>query len=227
MPDAKIRTPPLETDALVSTVSDDRDSNGRVRTSVHMIAVIQWDYADQMTVFDWILHDKQYRAFAILHDRDIYEEDGERVSGITGETIKHKAGEVKAPHYHLYVKLQKKLSAATFSKRFGNYVHFQICADPLEKTRYFLHETFDSRAKAHYDRSELQGDIALAAEYLKSAADDDSLSICRRFLEAVEDNTGDECAAVRALIASGDLAAVKSVMSHPYFYSRFLSKGGK
>lgn len=227
MSDAKIRTPPTETDAPVSTVSDDRDENGRVRTSIHMLAVIQWDYADQMSVLNWIFSDTQYRAFAILHDRDIHEEDGERISGITGETIKYKAGDVKSPHYHLYVKLQKKLSAATFSKRFGNYVHFKICADPLESARYFLHQTFDSRHKARYDYSELQGDTVLAAEYLKKAADDDSLSICRRFLEAVEDNMGDECAAVRALIASGDLSAVKSVMAHPYFYSRFLSKGGK
>lgn len=218
MPDAKIRTPPTE---------PENSSSGRVPTSVHMVGIIQWDYVNQMDVLHWILNDSQYRAFAILHDRDIHEHDGERVSGITGETVDYKSGDVKAPHYHLYVKLPRKLAAATFSKRFGNYVHFQICADPIENARYFLHETFDSRAKAHYDRSELQGDTALAAEYLKSAADDDSLSICRRFLEAVEDNTGDECAAVRALIASGDLAAVKSVMSHPYFYSRFLSKGGK
>lgn len=214
MPEENVRNPPQKPE-------DGKPS--RVPTSVHMCAIIQSDYADQMSVLDWILHDKQYRAFCVLHNRDIHETDGQRKSGLTGETIEYKAGDKKYPHYHLYVKLPRKLSAATFSKRFGNYVHFQICADPGENARYYLHETFDSRHKAHYDVSEIIGDTVLFADYTKFAFAEDSLDICRRFLETVADNDGDERAAVRALIMGGDSAAVKSVMAHPYFYSRFLS----
>ena len=214
MPEEVARNPPEKPD-------DGKPS--RVPTSIHMHAIIQSDYGDQMSVLNWILNDKTYRAFAILHNRDIHEKDGERKTG-SGEIVQYNRGEKKYPHYHLYVKLPRKLAARTFSKRFGNYVNFEICADPGENARYYLHDTFDSQHKAHYDASEIIGDSALFADYTASACADDSLDICRRFLETVADNDGDERAAVRALIMSGDSAAVRSVMAHPYFYSRFLSK---
>ncbi|MDE6386127.1 MAG: replication protein [Eubacterium sp.] len=47
----------------------------------------------------------QYSALGVLHDKDVYTDD--KVDEETGEFI-HKAGDLKKPHYHFYVKFRNQ-----------------------------------------------------------------------------------------------------------------------
>lgn len=216
---------PVNASKAVSEDSEESEVK-KIPTSVHMQAIIQADYHDQMEVFRWLQHDTQYRVYWILHDRDICVEDYERKSGQTGEIQKIKKGDMIPPHYHLYIRLSKKLAAKTLSKRFGNYVHFMICKDPYEWTRYLTHETFQAHkdGKTVYKRSEVRGDTSLYWEYMREASGVDTIDCCTRFLDAVQRCDGDEREAVISLIASRDVDVIRSMMSHSYFYSRFLCK---
>lgn len=225
MPDQEsVRLLSEETGAETSAADSEETEVKRIPTSVHMQAIIQADYHDQMEVFRWLEKDSQYRVFWILHDRDICIEDYERKSGETGETQEIKKGDLVPPHYHLYIRLSKKLAAKTFSKRFGNFVHFMLCKDPYEWSRYLTHETFQAQkdGKTVYKRSEVRGDTSLYWEYMRDASGVDTIGCCTRFLEAVEQSNGDEREAVIKLIAAHDVDVIRSMMSHSYFYSRFL-----
>ena len=193
--------------------------------SVWMRCIIQEDFTDQMDVFRWLVSDITYQVIYIRHDRDtIQTEDEEHERTMPdGTTVQMKIGDTKHPHYHMIVRLPKKLTADTFSKRFGNYVHFQICADPQNYAQYFMHKTFTSRGKVQYDRAEIKGDSDMIAELLKGVKSSDSLQCVRRFTEMLMICGGDEKKAVQQLCEESDADTVKSLMAHPYFYARFVA----
>lgn len=191
------------------------------RQSVWMCAVVQADFPEQMDVFRWLQTDNQYRCVWILHDHDFTEEEHRRKMP-DGSEVTLKVGDKKYSHYHIIVKIPSKLSAETFSKRFGNYVNFQVCGDSKEYARYLTHETFSARGKYKYSRDEVCGDMALYHDLMVSAKDDDTCEIVERFSELTNLCNGDKALAVKMLCATHDISAVKSIMSHAYFYEKFV-----
>ena len=139
-----------------------------------------------------------------------------------GTEVVMREGDRKYPHYHMIIKIPSKLSAETFSKRFGNYVNFLVCGDSKEYARYLTHETFTSRDKYKYSRNDVSGDIALYHDLMVSAKDDDTCDIIDRFSDLVNFCNGDKVLAVKMLCATHDITAVKSIMSHAYFYEKFV-----
>lgn len=196
------------------------------RQSVWMCAVIQSDFPNQMDVFRWLLQDDQYRVIYILHDRDAVEEEHTRKMPDDTERLM-KVGDLKIPHYHLIVRIPSKLTAETFSKRFGSYVNFQICGDSKEYARYLTHETFSARDKYKYSRELVKGDMSMYHDLMTGAKDDDICDVISRFSDAVAMCNGDKSLAIQYLCGMHDIIAVKSVMSHAYFYEKFVCKGGE
>ena len=189
--------------------------------SVWMCAVFQSDFSDQMDVFRWLQSDEQYRCIWILHDHDLVEEEHIRKMP-DGSEASLKVGDLKFSHYHMIIKIPSKLSASTFSKRFGNYINFQVCGDPREYARYLTHETFSARDKYKYDRGDVCGDKALYHDLMASAKDDDACEIVERFANLTNICNGDKSLAVKTLCATHDISAVKSIMAHSYFYEKFI-----
>lgn len=192
-----------------------------VRQSVWMAAVIQADFTEQMDVFRWLQTDNQYRCIWILHNHDLTEKEHTRKMP-DGSEVTLKDGDPEFPHYHVIIKIPSKLSAETFSKRFGSYVNFQICGDPRESARYFTHETFSARGKYKYAREDVCGDMALYHDLMVSAKDDDTCDIVERFAELTNLCNGDKALAVKMLCATHDISAVRSIMAHSYFYDKFV-----
>lgn len=186
--------------------------------SIWMCAIIQHDFPAQMDVFRWIINDKRYRCIWIVHDRDIADDDRVRVLA-DGTEQEIKAGDIKPEHIHLICKLPKKLTAETFSKRFGAYVNFQVCADPAEYARYFTHDTFDSQGKAEYSPYDVGGDRALYCELTSIRQDDDICGHVQAFLHLVE-LCGDFNSAISQMCSAGDTPLLRSVLSHAYFYKQ-------
>lgn len=191
------------------------------RQSTWMCAVVQADFREQMDVFRWLQNDNQYRVIWILHDHDLAEEDHIRKMP-DGSEITLRKGERKFPHYHLIIKIPSKLSADTFSKRFGNYVNFQICGDSKEYARYLTHETYSARDKYKYSRDNVSGDLAMYRDLMVGAKDDDTCDIIERFAELVNLCNGDKALAVKMLCTLHDATAIRSIMSHAYFYEKFI-----
>lgn len=189
------------------------------KQSCWMCAVIQCDFPSQMNVFRWIMKDKQYRAIYIIHGRDIVQEERVRVLADGSESLLLK-GSLKPEHIHMIIRIPKKLSADTFSKRFGSYVNFQICADPAEYARYLTHDTFDSQDKAHYSPAEVDGDMMLYSELTSISQCDDIAAHVSRFFHFAE-MCGDFCLTVQQISNAGDVDLLRSVMSHAYFYKSF------
>lgn len=189
------------------------------KQSVWMCAVIQCDFSSQMDVFRWIMQDKQYRACYIIHGRDIVEEERVRVLSDGSETLLLK-GSLKPEHIHMIIRIPKKLTADTFSKRFGCYVNFQLCADPSEYARYLTHNTFDSQDKARYSPAEVDGDMTLYSELTQISQSDDIASHVSRFFHFAE-MCGDFSTTVHQISDAGDVDLLRSIMSHAYFYKAF------
>lgn len=185
--------------------------------STWMCCIIQVDFPLQMSVFRWLVHDRQYRCVWIYHDRDIAEDDRVRVFPDGTEQQINK-GDLKPIHIHMIIKLPRRMTAESFSKRFGNYVQFQVCADPAEYARYFLHKTFDSQDKVEYFPDCVCGDSTLYCELTAIRQDDDICGNVNTFIRLV-DLCGDFNSAVQQICSAGDAPLLKSVMSHAYFYN--------
>lgn len=184
--------------------------------------VAQCDISNHMDVVRWLETDPRYRVIYILHDRDIHEKDGvyKRDSG----DIPYKAGDRKRDHIHGIVKVGSKITARTLTKRFGGYLHFQLCHDPAEYAAYLTHSTFDSRDKAKYQLSELRGDRALYDQISDDAQAQLDLSatvaqVCMYLRTSSKP--------VEEMVKAGDNVALKALMSHSYFYATFCSDENK
>lgn len=234
--DAKDRTPPP------TPAADDADEEQK-KQSIYFAAIVQADYIDQMDVFKWLLNDRSYIVVAILHDRDRYTKEEIEKKGKNG-IIKRKngdgtesefrAGDIKPPHYHIMIKTPHKTTAKTLSKRFCKQVNFQRQADRYYYAAYLLHETFDSRYKAHYDESELIfSDVTTTASvsYYRECRDDNESQL----INALEAARKIACTPgndrkwgmspqefFEIALDSGDAFLLKSMMSHAYFYKTFV-----
>lgn len=194
------------------------------QSSLWMCCVIQTDFPNQMDVFRWLRDSDMYRIVYICHDRDIVDEEHERTDG-DGQTTILKVGDTKPEHIHCIIKLPKRLSASTMTKRFGAYVNFQLCADPQEYALYLTHSTFDSRKKYHYSKSRVKGDLQLYNDLIRGQVTKDTLSCVNRYLSYVRDGLT-RAQIVEELCDRGDTDLLQSVMGHAFFYSQFFDRRG-
>lgn len=178
-------------------------------------AVVQADESGQMDVLRWLANDACYEVCYILHDKDVKQADDEDEDETKGLEV----GQAVKPHYHMIVRVPKKISAQTMTKRFGGYVHFQRCSDPFDYARYLTHEVFRARNKHRYSRDAVLGDLSFYAELLSESAQ--VTSCCNEWYEALKENDNDTKKAFAAVCRTGNTALIKSIMSHSYFYERF------
>lgn len=208
---------------------DKQEVKHHVRQSVWMCARFALWSDTQLEVFRWLVSDAQYRCVYILHDRDTADsEDVGKEYHMDADIVKTYAlGDPKPPHYHMIIRIPKKLSAETFSKRFGKYVNFQICGDPSDYAFYLTHQTFASKHKYQYNESDVCGDVAMYKDLIKTNFGDDVCATILQFTDAVRRANGDQQKAVALLCREGNAHVLRSVMSHGYFYANFCEGGGK
>lgn len=190
-------------------------------TSVYFCAVAQSRISSQMDVFRWLLNDSSYRVCAIEHNRDISDSSHEILLDADGNTAEIKEGDLIPAHWHILIKSSARLADNTMTKRFGGYLHFQICSDPHEYARYLTHDTFRSKDKFQYEQSAVVGDTAFYNELLRRAVTVDQVQIYHR-LRIYLDRCGDNKSAIRYALAHDDIEVVKFAASHAYFVNNLM-----
>lgn len=176
----------------------------RSERGVYFAFVAQCDIESQMDVVRWLQNDSRYRVCTIVHNRD-----------------KDDEGVKKNAHIHGILKVGKKITAVSLGKRFGGYLHFELLHDAAEYAFYMLHRTFNSQTKAPYDKSELADDVGLWCEITDSEHDDDICGIVSNVL-GYKDSSGN--ISISDMLKNQDALALRSVMSHSYFYNMFVNK---
>lgn len=238
----------------VDTSPDVQKENKRIPSFKIFRSIVQADFPRQMDVLTYLLTDRMYQCIYIAHNHDVYdiesEEDRKKfIDGIytrkngDGSESQFRFGDKKPLHYHLLTFCPKKIAETTMQKRFGNYLIFQGVHDVFQNVRYLTHETFESRTKWRYMRSEVQGDLELYAHYIAENVDEiamlkqwafymaDARQQCCNFCNK---QNSSECRAwceiqqsLAAKIAlqlacdDNNLALVRSVFSHSYMYKTF------
>ena len=183
--------------------------------SYYFCAVFQCRFCVQMDVFRWILNDSGYRMCAIIHDRDISPDDHE-ILAPNNETITVRKGDRIPEHYHAIIKVSRRITAESMSKRFGSYVHFEACSDPCQYARYLTHDTFDSRDKVRYESSAIIGDTALYSELIRRAITVDETQVYHRLRIYIE-RCGSPKDAIYYALMHDDIEVYKWASAHAYF----------
>lgn len=190
-------------------------------SSVYFCAVVQSRISSQMDVFRWILNDSSYRVCAIEHTKDICDNTHEILLDTEGNTAEIKEGDSIPPHWHILLKSSRRLTADSMTKRFGGYVHFQICSDPAEYARYLTHDTFAARNKYSYESSAVIGDSAFYNELVRRAITVDETQIYNRLFIYIS-RCGDVKSAIRYALQHDDIDVFKFAASHAYFVNNLL-----
>lgn len=223
-------------------MSENKQRNPPEKSCLYFGAVVQADFSSQMDVFRWLLQDTGYLVAYILHDSDTYtaEEIAEKSDG--GDCIKRtnedgtesefRAGDVKPAHYHLLLKVQKKMRGSSLANRFCNQLHFEGLSDSSSYARYMTHSTFDARKKHRYKVQEVQFSDVTASQS-KTMFDtlyagfggglvDTVERICTHRAEIAASGAAEpQKELVRVLCSAGDVEGLSSLMSHAYFFKEF------
>lgn len=103
------------------------------------------------------VQDQEGRLFPaiayILHDKDVWEEDGEGNELQDDGTfikVEHKKGDLKKPHYHVVIKMRNTTSETSMEKFFCNAVKVFKVESIDSYLQYLLHRTPESRHKYQY-----------------------------------------------------------------------------
>lgn len=164
MAEAKYSTPaekPAEV-KISHTASPEAVKAGIERKSQYFTFEVYADTYDerQKYAFEYVQrkHGTMFPEYAyILHNRDVYDEDGEHeVMNEDGTTTKvaYKKGDLKKPHYHVVFKLRNRTTAGAMTKFFGGVKMFKV--DSVEATmQYFCHDTPNSQHKTPYSPNEV------------------------------------------------------------------------
>lgn len=197
---------------------------------VWFVARVTLHSETQMQVFRYLQTAMQYRVIWALHDHDvaIAEDVGKEYQKTDGTKGVYSLGESKPPHYHLIIKVPRKITEKGINERFAQYVHFQKCGDPVEAAFYLNHNTFKAKAagKYLYDVDIVHGDIDMYKDLTKSGRSEDAAQCIRAYRDALKSCNNNAVAAVEKLVESGDMSTVKNIMSHAYFYKLFCTEGG-
>lgn len=183
-------------------------------------AVVQTSSEQQMSVARWLMEDPLYETIWILHDKDVCSDDALDTNDdecFHEETFEN-SDRIK-PHYHFIIRAPKKIAAQTMTKRFGGYVHFQLCGDPFDYAYYITHETFRARKKHRYSESEICGDMDFMRELRSKTGKD--IDLCRSWQQYLDDAHGCIEQACTLAIRDGNGQLIKQLKSHAYFYEHF------
>lgn len=193
---------------------------------VWFVARVSADDAHQMQVFRYLHEAPQYRCISILHDRDIAnsEDVGKHYTKSDGTKAVYALGDPKPPHYHMIIKVQRKITVRGMQGRFGGYVMPQKCGDPVESAYYLTHETFMSKDKYKYSRNKIEGDLNMYNDLIKAAKTEDFANNIRAYRDALDSCSGSKVGAIEYLLKMGDVQTVKNIMSHAYFYKTFCTE---
>lgn len=100
-----------------------------------------------------IIQQAGYSHALILHDQDLYEDDGDN----------HKKGDLKKEHFHVVLKMKNARFRDALAKEFGispNYL--EPCRDIKRALLYLVHEGYPD--KYQYDVDTVSGDLKLQLE---------------------------------------------------------------
>lgn len=195
----------------IKTENKPRTDGGK--RGIYFAFVAQLDESHQMDVVRWLQGDAHYRVCTIVHDHDTYSEN----DGIPeGRAV----GDVKPAHVHGIVRVGSKITAGGMKKRFGGYLHFILLEDPAEYAEYMIHNTFRSRDKYKYSPDMVMDDVSLWQELRGTCFDDDCVQTVRRVKAYLRDTA--DSGLIDNVLKHNDVAALRSIMSHAYFYSKFL-----
>ena len=195
---------------------------------VWFVARIRADDDKQMQVYRYLHSSPQYRCISILHDHDkaLPEDVGKEYTKPDGEKAVYALGDPKPAHYHMIIKVQRKITVKGMQGRFGGYVMPQKCGDPVESAFYLTHETFMSKDKYNYSRDKVEGNRDMYNDLIKSAKTEDFAYNIRAYRDALQCCSGSPVGAIDYLLKMGDVQTVKNIMSHAYFYKTFCTEGG-
>lgn len=206
--------------------------------------VLRWIGKDASYICFYILHDKDKFTEEEIEARAEKDQSGNSLHYFTrlngdGSKSQFRAGDVKPPHYHLMLSVSSKMRASTLYKRFCGQLYFEIpqkdFGDRVETCRYLTHEAFRARDKHKYPRSDVRFS-SCRAEESKQAYNEmmqgesitvlDTVRTVKQCKDAMRKAGADDLSAIRgavsALIASGDIAGIKAVMSRAYFFDKLL-----
>lgn len=97
-------------------------------------------------------HTYQFQIVYILHDQDVWDEDGDD----------HKKGDPKKAHYHVGIHLKEGMTPSSFVKFFSVWINYAEKLTSMSKyIMYMLHDTPDSMHKHQYSADLLKGDKKL------------------------------------------------------------------
>ena len=198
--------------------------------STWFVCRVTLDCSQQMDVLRYIMTCKQYRTAYIIHDKDVAlaEDVGKEYTDYSvteeGEKRTYVFGQPKPVHAHVLIKTPRKLTEKGFTTRFAGYVNMLICHDPVESAFYLTHDTFKSKDKAKYSFDDIKGDMDMIKELRKDAKADDFVQSIKEYRDALECSSGSPVGAVQHLVNTGKRDAIKSIMSHPYFYKTFCTE---
>lgn len=227
---------------MVKEVKEEKQRNPPQSACLYFGAVVQADFTSQMDVFRWLLQDTSYLVSYILHDKDVFtaEEIAQKADG--GNCIKRTngdgtesefhAGDVKPAHYHVLLKVQKKMRGSSLANRFCNQLHFEGLSDAASYARYMTHSTFDARNKHQYEVQEIrfsectenQSKTMFNTLYagFGGGVIDTVERICTHRAEIAASGAAEpQKELVRVLCSSGDVEGLSSLMSHAYFFKEF------
>lgn len=205
-----------------------KEKKEKVQKGKNFRCVIQTDYEKQMEVFNWLVNCLQYNCVWILHDKDVYTADDMGENGIytrkngDGSESQFSPGDLKNPHYHLYLETGVALSERAMEKRFADVLDFQLVADPMYDLLYFTHETFSGRGKYIYPRSDIQGDRVVYEKRVRELKRCSSSAVVLRIRDAFDMFDGNKKQAVSYLCGVNDDDAINSILAHSNFYDKFV-----
>lgn len=187
------------------------------KRGIYFAFVAQLDESSQMEVVRWLQGDAHYRVCTIVHDHDTYSADDDLPDG-------RAVGDTKPAHIHGIVRVGSKITAGGMKKRFGGYLHFILLEDPAEYAEYMIHNTFRSRDKYKYSPDMVMDDVSLWQELRGTCFDEDCVQTVRRVKAYLHENLRGtiQGGLVDNVLAHNDAQALRSIMSHAYFYSKFL-----
>lgn len=150
------------------------------------------DCMEHMNMLDYLRnHEYLFQIVYILHDRDVWDDDGED----------HKKGDPKKPHYHVLIHKKNSCTLSAFLKFFRVWINYaEVISSYESQICYFLHDTPDSMHKTPYSPEELKGDKKL----IRSAVQSSNFVQLRELVNEVATTDGSMMSLLKFALQSDD-----------------------
>lgn len=159
----------------------------------------------------------------ILHDRDFYtDEDLEKyLNNNEGIFPEWKPGDIKKPHYHIYIELkQKKTKSSICSTMNISEMFFQKVVDEIPVIRYFTH--IDNPEKETYFKQDIISNFDVSYSFELNITDNDFIT---KVIQAINDEQ------IKGLKDLTQIAIeynkLQLVMARCYFFNTLIKENKK